>query len=34
MEIVRIIKAVEELIFELSSWLLCYPKSLAKALAR
>ena len=34
MEIVRIIKAVEELIFELSSWLLCYPKSLAKALTR
>lgn len=34
MEIVRIIKAVEELIFEISSWLLCYPKSLSKALAR
>lgn len=33
MEIARIIKAVEELIFEISSWLLCYPKSLAKALA-
>lgn len=34
MDVVRFIRAVEELITEVSSWLLCYPKTLLKTLIR